>query len=57
MSYTIEQKIGKHTYIYEVESYWDKKKKQPRQNRKYIGKKHPETGKIISTNSRYTSLV
>ena len=56
MSYTIEQKIGKHTYIYEVESYWDKTKKQPRQNRKYIGKKHPETGKIISTNSRYSSL-
>lgn len=56
MSYTIEQKIGKHTYIYEVESYWDKTKKQPRQNRKYIGKKHPETDKIISTNSRYASL-
>ena len=56
MSYTIEQKIGKHTYIYEVESYWDKTKKQPRQNRKYIGKKHPETGKIISTNGRYASL-
>jgi len=56
MSYIIEQKIGKHTYMYEVESYWDKTKKQPRQNRKYIGKKHPKTGKIISTNSRYTSL-
>src|ERR671925_164541 len=38
-SYTIEQKIGNHTYLYEVESYWDPEKKQPRQRRKYLGKK------------------
>ena len=36
MSYTIEQKIGNHTYLYEVESYWDPEKKQPRQRRKYL---------------------
>lgn len=47
MSYKIEQKIGKNTYIYEVVSYWDKDKKQPRQRRKYLGKKDPETGEAI----------
>ncbi|MHB8277245.1 MAG: IS1634 family transposase [Candidatus Humimicrobiaceae bacterium] len=41
--------------MYEVESYWDKSKKQPRQNRKYLGKKDPKTGKIISNNKGYTS--
>ena len=39
MSYTIEQRIGDHTYLYEVESFWDPEKKQPRQRRKYLGKK------------------
>ena len=36
MSYIIEQRIGNHTYLYEVESYWDREKKQPRQKRKYL---------------------
>ena len=36
MSYTIEQRIGDHTYLYEVESFWDPEKKQPRQRRKYV---------------------
>jgi len=31
MSYTVEQKIGNNIYVYEVESYWDPQKKQPRQ--------------------------
>ncbi len=48
MSYTIEQKIGKHIYVYEVESYWDSEKKQPRQRRRYLGKKDPETGEVIT---------
>lgn len=48
MSYIIQQKIGKYIYIYEVESYWDKAKKQPRQKRKYVGKKDPDTGEIIT---------
>ena len=47
MAYKFEQTIKGKTYIYEITSYWDKKKKQPRQIRKYIGKKHPDTGKII----------
>jgi len=48
MSYTIEQKIGKHIYVYEVESYRDSEKKQPGQRRRYLGKKDPETGEIIT---------
>jgi hypothetical protein len=47
MSFTIEQKIGHHTYLYEVESYWDPEKKQPKQRRKYLGKKDPESGQVI----------
>jgi hypothetical protein len=47
MSFTIEQKIGHHTYLYEVESYWDPEKKQSRQRRKYLGKKEPESGQVI----------
>jgi hypothetical protein len=47
MSFTIEQKIGHYTYLYEVESYWDPEKKKPRQRRKYLGKKDPESGQVI----------
>lgn len=39
MSYTIEQKINGKVYLYKVTSYWDKKKKQARQKRVYIGPK------------------
>lgn len=48
MSYIIEQKIKGHTYLYEVESYWDPDKKQSRQRRKYLGKKDPESGQAIT---------
>ena len=44
MAYLVEQKVGNHVYLYEVESYWDPDKKQPRQRRKYLGRKDPETG-------------
>lgn len=46
MTFRIDQKIGKHVYVYEVESYWDPQKKQPRQKRNYIGKKDPVTGQV-----------
>ncbi|MGC9523851.1 MAG: IS1634 family transposase, partial [Anaerolineae bacterium] len=48
MSYKIEQPIGNNIYVYEVQSYWDKSKQQARQKRKYIGKKDPKTGNIIT---------
>ena len=37
MAYTVRQKIKDRIYLYEVESYWDKEKKQSRQKRKYLG--------------------
>lgn len=54
MSYKINQKIGNHVYIYEVESYWDPEKKQPRQKRKYIGKKDPVTGDVLTPRKGFT---
>jgi len=53
MSYVIEQKVKNHTYLYQVESYWDKEKKQSRQRRIYIGKKDPDTGEIIKNERTY----
>lgn len=47
MSYRVEQKIGKHIYIYEATGYWDPEKQQTRQKRTYIGKKDPVTGEVI----------
>jgi len=46
MSYTVEQKVKGHVYLYSVDSYWDKEKKQARQRRTFIGKKDPETGRV-----------
>ncbi len=53
MSYVIEQRVKNHVYLYQVESYWDKDKKQSRQKRTYIGKKDPETGNIIKNERTY----
>jgi hypothetical protein len=36
--------VKDHIYLYDVESYWDKEKKQSRQKRTYVGKKDPKTG-------------
>ena len=47
MSFRIEQRVGKYTYLYEVTSYWDKEKKQPRQHRVLIGKRDPKTGELV----------
>ena len=41
MAYIVEQKIKGKIYLYNVESYWDKDKKQSRQKRTYIGPKNP----------------
>jgi len=54
MPYRVNQKIGNHIYVYEVESYWDPVKKQPRQRRKYLGKKDPHTGGILSPHKGFT---
>jgi transposase len=41
-----KQKNGT-TYVYEVESYWDKDLKKPRNLQKYIGKLDEKTGEVI----------
>lgn len=38
MTFTRDIKSGNNMYRYEVTSYWDKKKKKPRQRVKYLGK-------------------
>lgn len=47
MSYIHEQNRNGNIYVYEISSYWDKKKKQPRQRRVYLGRKDKLTGKLI----------
>jgi transposase len=51
MPYIIEKPVGKSVYLYEVTSFWDPAKKQPRQQRTYLGKKDPNTGQLIRTRS------
>ena len=55
MSYIIEQKIKGKIYLYKVESYWDKEKKQPRQKRVYIGPKDKSAS--ASVKSKPTRLI
>lgn len=47
MSYHVRQRIRGKTYVYEAEGYWDSKKKQSRQKRRYLGVLDESTGKII----------
>lgn len=49
MSFRIERNIKGTTYVYEVENYWNKEKKQSRQKKKLIGKRDPKTNEIIPT--------
>lgn len=53
--FTIDQKVGKYTYVYEVHSYWDKEKKGPRQQRIRIGKRDPMTGEFIKLEQKRRS--
>ena len=48
----IHNKARGVTYVYESHSYWDKELKQPRSDRKLIGKVDPETGETIPTGKR-----
>src|SRR6056297_2084096 len=49
MSYVIEQTIKGRTYLYRVEAYWDKEKKQSRQKRTYIGPKNKKYKKSLKS--------
>jgi hypothetical protein len=44
MAFIVEQKVGRYTYVWEAESFWDKERKQPRQKRKFLGRKDLVTG-------------
>lgn len=54
ITYRINQRIGKNIYVYEVQSYWDTERKQPRQRRKYIGKRNLLTGEIHTPQRGFT---
>ena len=60
MVYIIEQKIKNRIYLYEVESFWDKNKKQARQKRKYLGPKekiyNKSDSKLTSKPNLYLSF-
>jgi hypothetical protein len=45
-AYQYNKKTGT-TYVYSVNSYWDKEKKAPRNKQVYLGKLDKETGEII----------
>jgi hypothetical protein len=49
MSYRVEQQVKGKTYVYLVESYWDREKQQARQKRTYLGRKEEKTGEVKST--------
>jgi transposase len=49
MSYIVEQTINGRIYLYKVEAYWDKGKKQSRQKRTYIGPKNSKYKKSIKS--------
>ena len=46
MSYLVKQKIRGKIYVYEATGVWDKKKRQPRQKRKYLGVLNETTGEV-----------
>ena len=51
-SYIVKQRIKCRVYVYEVESYWDPEKKQPRQRRRYLGVWDEKKGEIIPKRSQ-----
>jgi transposase len=55
MAFIVEQKIKGRIYLYSVESYWNKEKKQSRQKRTYIGPKNRKTKQ--KSNLRGSNLV
>ena len=55
MSYIIEQKIKGRIYLYKVDGYWDKDKKQARQRRIYLGPKDKKRIKFQQLLSRLTT--
>lgn len=57
MSYVVEQEIKGNIYLYSVDSYWDKGKKQSRQVRTYIGPKYPKNRKKSALKPKSKNIV
>ncbi len=53
ISYHHNKKTGE-TYVYSVESYWDKEKKAPRNHQVCIGKLDKKTGEVIPSHKKST---
>ena len=51
LAYQRNKKTGA-TYVYSVQSYWDKEKKAPRNKQVYLGKLNPDTGELIPSVKR-----
>jgi len=51
LAYQHNKKTGA-TYVYSVQSYWDKEKKAPRNKQVYLGKLDPDTGELIPSTKR-----
>ena len=57
MAYLVTRRVGKYLYRYEVESYWDRKKKQPRQRTlRFLGRVDKEGRVIVPPAIRVDSL-
>lgn len=51
MAFQVEKKVGKNTYVYSVESVWDKESKKVKKRYVYVGKKECSTGSIVIKNT------
>ena len=49
---TIHRKANGVAYLYAVESYWDKEKKQPRNKQVCLGRLNEETGEVIHSSRK-----
>jgi transposase len=57
MSSVTKQRVGKYTYLYESESYWDAQKKRPDNKKTRIGKIDLLTGEPVYTKEYLAKLV
>ena len=48
---------GNQIYIFEIRNYWCKQKKAPRQERNYLGRKDPQTGKLTFKKTKQSPIV
>ena len=54
---TIHRKANGAAYLYAVESYWDKEKKQPRNKQVCLGRLDEETGTVTQSKRARQALM